>query len=470
MIADGAGAWPGHVSALPEKLAAQVARRLEDEIIDRGWPVGEVLGSESELQGRFGVSRSVLREAVRLLEHEQIGRMRRGPGGGLVVRAPDASPATRALVIYLEYIGTSVEDLMRARLLLEPLAARLAAETLTEDGIDRLRAAAGREQAQADEPGPFMNDEFHVLLGQLSGNVVLQLFTEVLTRLTARYASFSRRTSGEAVSAANALAAARHIEIAEAVTAGNAVDAHNRLTAHRVRRPTQRMRTRPADPNPDDDGPGRKLAEITAGRIHDDIVGEGRQIGEVLGSESELLARYGVSRAVLREAVHILEHHSVARMRRGPGGLVILEPDPTADIHTMALYASHHGLSPGHLRVVREAIELGCVQVVTANIPISAAARLRAALDLAADEGDAGNVFHTELAELAANPVLTLFLRILTELWARNDRDERSPEPAGKDKAWRAHDKILDAVLAGDEGLALHRMRRHLQSLTAWWH
>lgn len=32
------------------------------------------------------------------------------------------------------------------------------------------------------------------------------------------------------------------------------------------------------------------------------------------------------------------------------------------------------------------------------------------------------------------------------------------------------HEKILDAVLAGDDGLAQHRMRRHLQALTAWWH
>jgi DNA-binding FadR family transcriptional regulator len=457
------------------KLAAQVARQLEDEIIDRKWPVGEGLGSETELQERFGVSRSVLREAVRLLEHHEVARMHRGRGGGLVVCAPDASPATRALVIYLEYVGTSVEDLLRARLLLEPLAARLAAETVTEDGIDGLRAVVAKERTQIDEPGWAANDEFHVLLGRLSGNAVLRLFVEVLTRLTVSYARTSRRLSREALAAAKAGATARHVEIVNAVIAGDAAAAQTRLTTHldeveawllanRVRRPAENRRTRPGDPGPDDRR-GRKLAEITAGRIHDDIVSDGRQVGEILGLESELLTRYGVSRAVLREAVRILEHHSVARMRRGPsGGLVILAPDPTASIHTMALYLDYQGLSADDLRVVREAIELGCIQAVTTAAP-DAAARLHAALDC-----DSGDVFHTEFAELAGNPVLTLFLRIITELWARHSRTERPPNPAVETEVRRVHDKILDAVLAGDEGLAQHRMRRHLQALTTWWH
>jgi DNA-binding FadR family transcriptional regulator len=466
----------GQVSAGPEKLAAQVARQLEDEIIDRKWPVGEGLGSETELQDRFGVSRSVLREAVRLLEHHEVARMHRGRGGGLVVCAPDASPATRALVIYLEYVGTSVEDLLRARLLLEPLAARLAAETVTEDGIDGLRAILAQEKTQIDEPGWSANDEFHVALGRLSGNAVLRLFIEVLTRLTVSYARTSRRMSREALAKAKAGSAARHAEITDAVISGDAAAAQIRLTSHldeveawllaNRTRPTEHMRTRPADPDPDDRR-RRKLAEVIAGRIHDDIINDGRQVGEVLGLESELLTRYGVSRAVLREAIRILEHHSVARMRRGPnGGLVILAPDPTASIHTMALYLDYQGLSPDDLRVVREAIELGCIQAVATAAPApNAASRLHAA-----GQDDSGDVFHTELAELAGNPVLTLFLRIITELWARHSRTERPPTPAVETEVRRVHDRILDAVLAGDEGLAQHRMRRHLQALTTWWH
>ena len=73
--------------------------------------------------------------------------MRRGPNGGLLVCEPDAAPATHAIIIYLEYLGTTIGDLLDARLLLEPLAASLAAEQIDEAGIDRLRAVLRAEQA-----------------------------------------------------------------------------------------------------------------------------------------------------------------------------------------------------------------------------------------------------------------------------------------------------------------------------------
>src|SRR4051794_26464474 len=95
-------------TGLENKLASKIARDIEAEIVRRGWAIGESLGSEPALQERFGVSRSVLREAVRLVEHHQVARMRRGPGGGLIICEPDAGPATRAVVIYLEYLGTTL--------------------------------------------------------------------------------------------------------------------------------------------------------------------------------------------------------------------------------------------------------------------------------------------------------------------------------------------------------------------------
>ena len=82
-----------------DKRASMIARQIEAEIVRRGWAIGESLGSEQALQQRFCVSRSVLREAVRLVEHHQVARMRRGPNGGLLICEPDAGPATRAVVI-----------------------------------------------------------------------------------------------------------------------------------------------------------------------------------------------------------------------------------------------------------------------------------------------------------------------------------------------------------------------------------
>jgi DNA-binding FadR family transcriptional regulator len=133
----------------------------------------------------------------------------------------------------------------------------------------------------------------------------------------------------------------------------------------------------------------------------------------------------------------------------------------------MALYLDHQGLSPDHLHVVREAIELGCIQAVTSGgRTADVATRLRAVLDGSDDRGEPGEVFHAELAELAGNPVLTLFLRIVTELRARKSRTNRPPITPVVADVRLAHEKILDAVIDGDPGLAQLRMRRHLQALT----
>jgi DNA-binding FadR family transcriptional regulator len=467
-----------------DKLAAQVAQRIEADIIRNGWPVGDVLGSEQDLQGRYGVSRSVLREAVRLVEHHQVAGMRRGPGGGLIVSAPDAGPATRALVIYLEFIGLGAEDLMQARLLLEPLAASLAADRVTEEGIARLRDLLAQEVARDEEPGLDSQDLLHVLIGELSGNPALHLFIDVLTRLTSRYVSTTRRITKDELAAGKATSRESHLAITEAVIAGDTGRAAGTTSQHLVE-VGEKLRTLRGKRAPRAGGaggstaevPGAKLAEVIAGRIHDEIARRGWPIGHVLGSESDLLARYGVSRAVLREAVRLLEYHAVARMRRGPGGgLVVTAPEPDASIDTMALYLDYRGVTPEDLRAVREAIELGTLgQVMARRDDPDVSDRLTAAIARTDEPTAPGRTgadrFHTELAVLSGNPVLVLFLRILTELWSRHTANTASPTP-GPDAAATVehiHKRILQSLLDGDEGVARHRMRRHLEALSAWY-
>ncbi len=471
------------------KLAAQTAQRIEADVIRRGWPVGESLGSEADLRERLGVSRAVLREAVRLVEHHQVARMRRGPNGGLIVCAPDAGPATRAMVIYLEYVGTSVTDLLQARLLLEPIAAGLAADRITEEGIATLRSALDEELAHWDEYGVQSQDPLHPVLGELCGNPVLHLFIDVLTRLTARYAHTSRRVSKAEMLAAKDVSHREHRAVVDAVIAADGARAQTALAAHlesvaawivkhRVRRGS-RIAGSVVEPELAE-GPRAKLAEVVAARIHDDIAARGWQVGMVLGAESDLLARYGISRAVLREAVRLLEYHSVARMRRGPGGgLVVTEPEPQASIDTMALFLEYQGVTADDLRTVRNAIELGVVARVTARcaggedeVAERLAKAVRRPTEGPADDPRKADLFHSELAALADNPVLSLFLAIITELFRRHAAGHDRPLPGDTvaDEVQHVHQRILDAIVQGDAGLARHRMRRHLDALIPWWH
>lgn len=459
-----------------DKRASQIARRIEADIIRRGWPVGQSLGSEQALQQRYRVSRSVLREAVRLVEHHRVARMRRGPNGGLLVCEPDAAAATHAIIIYLEYLGTTTADLLDARLVLEPLAASLAAERIDEAGIERLRAVLRGEQRR---------DEFHAALAEQSKNPVLQLFIDILMRLTVRYAEDSRLNSARDAVEAIKRRHREHAEIVAAVTAGDSPRAKTLSERH-----AESMTAWLQDHQPqsrtskrrelDRDAPSGKLAEVVATAIRDDIATSGRRIGEVFGTEVALLQRYRVSRSVFREAVRLLEYHAVARMRRGPGGgLVVAEPQAQASIETIALYLQYRKPRGEDLRLVRDAIEIDNVaRVVQRREAPEVCAFLdvhRLIIDDAGDDprkaGMEEFLFHTGLAGLAGNAVLELFLRILVELFRRHWASTERPIPSRGDLAdvQRAHLCIIEAIAAGDDSLARHRTRRHLDAAASWW-
>ncbi|MCX4094422.1 FadR/GntR family transcriptional regulator [Nocardia sp. alder85J] len=463
------------------RRAAQVARRIEETVIGRGWPVGELLGSESDLRAHYRVGRPVLREAIRLVEHHQVARMRRGPNGGLFVCAPDAEPAIRAMVIYLEYVGTSVGDLLEVRALLEPIAARLAADRITEEEIATLRAAMHEEHAQLLGPECFAVDPVHTLIGRLSGNPVLHLFIDVLARLTTRYARASRKHSAVELDATKREAHAAHRAIAEAVIDGDGARAQVALTTHLERLSTSvdpsRAHRRVGDRDAGFDktaAPAAKLAEVLAHRIHADIAGRGWPVGTVLGSETDLVARYGISRPALREAVRLLEYHSVARMRPGPGGgLVVTEPEPQASVDTIALLLEYERVTADDFRIARTAIELATIGRVAdrftgkgRELPEQLAAAAQGLCEGVGTPSPPTGSFHTELVNAAGNPVLALYFSVVMELGRRHPAGVSAPAANVAADSEQAHHRILDALRSGDPAVARHRMRRHLAMLT----
>ena len=107
----------------------------------------------------------------------------------------------------------------------------------------------------------------------------------------------------------------------------------------------------------------KKLAELTSEKIEMSIIEMDWPVGKVIGSEAELLEEYGVSRAALREAIRLLEHHNVAYMRRGPGGgLVVAEPDPDAMAHAAAVYLRYRKVNPPDLFEARTALEMAAAR------------------------------------------------------------------------------------------------------------
>jgi DNA-binding FadR family transcriptional regulator len=454
------------------KLASVVARRIEDDVVARGWPVGTVLGSESDLLERFGVSRAVLREAVRIVEHTGAARMRRGPGGGLVVSEPNRSAVVTAMSVWFSYVSVTIGEMLEVRRPLITAATRLAAERRSDAAaaalVDRIDAITAGGVA-----GPPQLSALEAEIVGVAGNPALALFVEAVGDLGVTRLASGRARLDPPPTRAEGLA---HLDGYRPVVAAIAVG-DGEAAARRMGRLIDAVATRLRDARPrrpsrriDDLTPG-KLAERVAGALRDDIERAGWPVGTVIGSETDLIERYGVSRAILREAVRILEHHGAVRTKRGPhGGVVVTAPDSGAIVRSARMILEYDGVTGEQLFEARSVLEIAAVRLAAERATSEVAADLRTALETEERLGDAAERFmpvHHCLAAATGNRLFELFVDVMGELVPSRVRtDRRTPEgvAALSVEVHRAHDRIVEAIVAGDADMAERRMSRHLEA------
>lgn len=167
------------------RLAVVIARNIAAS----GLGPGSRIGAEPDLQALHGVSRAVLREAVRTLELHAILRSRRGPGGGLLVDTPDPSYTVRLAVEYLgqaQPLGPHFHAVWKT---LQPAVAGFAAARLDEHGRQRLQALLESLQAASDVERLRRSGELDRCIAELCGNRALALFARVLSAVAESYPS-----------------------------------------------------------------------------------------------------------------------------------------------------------------------------------------------------------------------------------------------------------------------------------------
>jgi DNA-binding FadR family transcriptional regulator len=114
-----------------KKTACIIANTIEDDLIRRGWPAGMIYGGEVHLIERFGVGRTVVREAVRILDMRGSARMRPGPRGGLLVLPPDRDSCAATVASYI-HLSTSGDGRMIHEA--EAILGRVRARLLSREG------------------------------------------------------------------------------------------------------------------------------------------------------------------------------------------------------------------------------------------------------------------------------------------------------------------------------------------------
>lgn len=164
------------------KTSELIARDLVNYIINEELPPGSMLPTEKEMVESFGVGRTTLREALRLLETRGVITIRSGPRGGPVVRRPNPADLSEALTLILQFEGASLSDVMDARQAFEPMVARLAAAKITDEQVDELQATVDAMIDNLDSHEVFQteNQRFHSMIAEASGSAVLHVFNETL--------------------------------------------------------------------------------------------------------------------------------------------------------------------------------------------------------------------------------------------------------------------------------------------------
>ncbi|WP_107851678.1 FCD domain-containing protein [Oceanimonas marisflavi] len=159
-----------------KRLYQEIGLKLKQELESGRYRVGDRLPPERDIAEQQGVSRTVVREALIMLELENLVDVRKG-SGVYVIRMPDKTAAGNNAPLsagVLNDVGPF--ELLQARQLLESDIAAFAATQVTKNDIAQMRQALELER-QALESGS--NDEgegdrqFHLLIAQATQNSVL---------------------------------------------------------------------------------------------------------------------------------------------------------------------------------------------------------------------------------------------------------------------------------------------------------
>lgn len=158
-----------------------LANLLRAELLSSRPADGTRLWEERELVARTDVSRTVVREALRLLEAEHLVRVRPGRTGGVFAAYPDSSHATRAMALVLNVQGASIGEVLDMRALLEPPIVRMAAERWEGDDVELMRSFDHSLPARAAE-----RSDFHLLVAHATHSRAAATVLSMLPRLTER--------------------------------------------------------------------------------------------------------------------------------------------------------------------------------------------------------------------------------------------------------------------------------------------
>lgn len=181
------------MSTLPnlkrQNLVDVVFDTLHKRILSGELKNGETLPPQDVLAAQLGVSRTVLREAIKQLS--SLGFVSSEQGRGTFVKIPDAKIAIEPVIQALSFDGELTIELIETRYFLESAIARMAAQRATPEQVAELEEIVHqmKESATNNNSQEWVKSDlnFHIKLGEMAGNKMLKQFLDTIRELTVEH-------------------------------------------------------------------------------------------------------------------------------------------------------------------------------------------------------------------------------------------------------------------------------------------
>ena len=174
-------------------LAEQVQEQLYDYITAHSMKPGDKLPNEFKLAEQFGVGRSTVREAVKLLVSRNVLETRRGSGTYVKDLIPaDMDPLNLRSV--QDKVALAM-DLVDLRLILEPGIAELAAYNATEEEIRHLQELCDATEYKIENNLYYIQDDidFHTYIARCSKNKVVEQLISIIETAVLMFVNITHR-------------------------------------------------------------------------------------------------------------------------------------------------------------------------------------------------------------------------------------------------------------------------------------